>query len=98
MASSTFTTTGTGVAAGHVDCSSGIGEFSLDFLWAGSPGSAKLLTRISGNANWVPVVDGGGEDLVIEKNMSLGVTGGRQYTVDVTTDTSALTVFAGASW
>jgi hypothetical protein len=97
MSGTTFTTTGTGVAAGFVDCSSGNGDFSLDFVWAGSAGSAKLLTRISGNTGWVAAVDFDNADIEIDKSMALQVAGGRQYTVNVVTHTSALTVRAGAS-
>jgi hypothetical protein len=86
IAEATITTSITGVSTAILDL--GAGDHSLDFVWAGGPGVAKLVSR-NGGTTWIDVEGGS-----ITKNDSAVVTGNRQYAVDVTTATSALTVRA----
>lgn len=86
-----ITTTGTGQAADHIDV--GPGDHTIDCTWAGSAGSATLVSRIPGSSTWITVEDAAG-DVTITANKSVRVAGNREYSVTVTTHTSALSVIA----
>lgn len=89
-----ITTTGTGAAADYI--SVGPGDHVLEFTWAGSVGDADLQNRATGQgAAFRDTYDSAGV-VNITVNKSVRVSGNQDYSVDVTTHTSALTVTAHA--
>lgn len=83
---------GTGVQADFLRL--GSGKHTLDFTWAGTPGSAALLNRThDDDGTFRPSHNKDGE-VVVDADISHVVTGNQDYTVDVTADTSVLTINA----
>ena len=83
-----ITTTTTGVCADFIRL--GPGDHILDFTWAGSAGNADLQNRNHGGT-FRDSYDADGV-VNITANKSVRVSGSQDYTVDVNTHTSALTV------
>src|SRR5690606_35380221 len=71
----------------------GPGDHVLHFTWAASPGDADLTVRPPGGT-FRDVVDGAGETVNVTSDLSIRVSGGCDYSVYVTTATSALEVVA----
>jgi hypothetical protein len=88
-----ITTTGTGQAADFIR--TGPGDHVLEFTWAGSAGDADLRNRSNEQASFRDTYDSAGV-VNITANKSVRVSGNQDYSVDVTTHTSALTVTAHA--
>ena len=88
-----ITTTGTGQAADFIR--TGPGDHVLEFTWAGSAGDADLQNRSNEQAAFRDTFDSAGV-VNITANKSVRVSGNQDYSVDVTTHTSALTVTAHA--
>jgi hypothetical protein len=89
-ATSKIVTTGTGQAVDHIAL--GPGRHWLHFQWASGAGSATPKVRNSaGGTTWRTVTDSAG-DVTIDSDDSIIVFGNAQYSVDVGTHTSALTV------
>ena len=88
-----LTTTGTGQAADFI--LTGPGDHVLEFTWAGSAGDADLQNRSSADVAFRDTHDAAGV-INITANKSVRVSGNQEYSVDVNTHTSALTVTAHA--
>ena len=86
-------TTGTGVAADSI--MAGPGDHVLDITWAGSAGDTGIVSRAPGDTTWIDVEDASGV-IAITTNASIRVSGNREYTLDVTTHTSAASMKASA--
>jgi len=83
-------TSGTGQATDHIAL--GPGKHYLHFRWASGSGSATPKIRNSaGDAAWATVTDSSG-DVTVDADTTIIVFGNAQYSVDVGTHTSALTV------
>ena len=89
----TVTTSGTGQAADWLR--TGPGDHTLDCTWAGGAGEATLVSRGIGQETWITVEDSAG-DVTIDANKAVRVAGNREYSVTVTTHTSALSIVANA--
>ena len=83
-------TTGTGVAADWLVA--GPGDHVITVRWAGSAGAGTLQERPSPGSAWADVETSPGTTADVAKNVSFRVAGGREYTIDVDTHTSAATV------
>ena len=86
-----LTTTGTGQAADFIRV--GPGDHVLEFRWAGSAGDADLQNKSVDSSTFADTYDSAGV-VNITANKSVRVSGNQDYSVDVTTHTSALTVTA----
>jgi hypothetical protein len=85
-------TTGTGQAADFIRL--GPGDHVLEFTWAGSAGDADLQERISSDSGTFRDSNDVSGVVNITSNISYRVSGNCDYSVDVNTHTSALTVQA----
>lgn len=72
------------------------GNYCLGFRWASTPGAASLVERRIGGADteWADVIDGSGDAVQITTNTSWILTGGREYSIEIDTHSSVLTVDA----
>ena len=87
-------TSGTGQAADFLRV--GPGDHVLEFTWAGSAGDADLQNRsIDDAGTFRDTFDSAGV-VNITANKSVRVSGNQDYSVDVTTHTSVLSVTASA--
>lgn len=70
------------------------GSHWIGVRWAGSAGDLKLIERPLGGADtdWADVIDNAGNGVQITTATSWLVPGNREYSVSVTTHTSAATV------
>lgn len=89
-----ITTTGTGQAADFLRL--GPGDHVLEFTWAGSAGDADLQNRTSNDSGTFRDTYDSAGVVNITANKSVRVSGNQDYSVDVTTHTSALSVTASA--
>lgn len=71
----------------------GAGDHVIQFRWAGSAGAADLVMR-SNNAAFADVIGTDGSKVAVTTNTAVVVVGGSDYSVEVDTATSALTVTA----
>ena len=81
----------TGLAADWIATSTG--DHVIQFRWAGSPGLADLVMRSNGAA-FADAIDASGSKIAVSTNTAWVVAGGSDYSVEVDTATSALTVTA----
>ena len=88
-----ITTTGTGQAADFLRL--GPGDHVLEFRWSGSAGDADLQNKSVDSSTFADTYDSAGV-VNITANKSVRVSGNQDYSVDVTTHTSALSVTAHA--
>lgn len=86
------TTTGTGEAVDWVTL--GPGDHFLYFIWAGSAGIATPIVRAPGTTTYIDVKDNTNTVISITTNDAIRVGGGQEYSVDVGTHTSAVSVTA----
>ena len=70
----------------------GAGDHVIQFRWAGTPGVADLVMRSNGAA-FADVIGCDGK-VAVTTNTAVVVAGGSDYSVEVDTATSALTVTA----
>ncbi len=84
-------TSGTGQAADYI--SVGPGDHVIQFRWQGSAGDLDLQDRDSGTTVFADTHDSAGV-VNITANKSVRVSGGRDYSVDVTTHTSVCWITA----
>jgi hypothetical protein len=89
----TVITSGTGVATTFLRL--GPGDHVLDITWAGGAGDTGIVSRALGDTRWIDVEDSSGV-IAITTDASVRVSGNREYTLDVTTHTSAASMKAGA--
>lgn len=70
------------------------GNHWIGIRWAAGAGNLKLIERPIGgtDTDWADVIDNAGEGVVVTTATSWLVPGNREYSVDVTTHTSAATV------
>ena len=81
----------TGLAADWLTL--GAGDHVIQFRWAGSAGAADLVMR-SNEAAFADVIGADGSKVAVTTNTAVVVAGGSDYSVEVDTATSALTVTA----
>ncbi len=87
-----ITTTGTGESSSHL--SLGPGDHILYFVWAGSAGVATPIVRAQGATAYIDVKGNDNTVVSITTDDAIRVGGGQEYSVDVGTHTSALSVTA----